>query len=67
MITGTYNFISRSAAERYYNFTGDPKGYVAAAIAEGRIEIGEPKIDRLRQSLEIDGDGRYVIRDLKYI
>jgi hypothetical protein len=66
MITGTHHFISRKAAEKYYEFTGDPKAYVAEAIASGRIEIGEPKVDRLRQTLEVDADGRYQIRDLKY-
>jgi hypothetical protein len=65
MITNTDHFVSRAAAERYYEYTGEPKEYVERAIKEERITIGAPKYDALRQSLRVN-DGRYQIVDCEH-
>lgn len=66
MRLGTCHFINRKSAERYYSFVDDPKGYVEDGIRRSSICIGQPKYDPLRQKLEIDGDGRYHIIDVRY-
>jgi hypothetical protein len=63
MITNTCHFVSISAAERYYSRQTELfESCVREALREGRIFIGAPKYDPMRQSIRVY-DGRYQIID----
>ena len=57
---GTNHFVSKSAADRYYQ----QYGYESAdgQVADGSIVLGEPTIEPGEQLIVIPGEGRYAIR-----
>lgn len=57
--TGTAHYIALSSAMRNYN------GNAELALAEGRIKIGEPTINKATQKLLIEKrTGRYIIEEI---
>lgn len=58
---GTNNFVSISAATRYYSSQGDDRREIEKKINEGRILFGTPKVP-YGQSVRIHpSEGRYYI------
>ena len=62
--TGTCNFVSLAAAERYYAsyYGAGTSAAVYVKLKEKTIEIGPPKV-KPSQKLEVNDEGRYVIVD----
>lgn len=65
MTYGTSNFLSETAAIRYYATQGINKAEVKRKIAEHLISIGEPKVKRGQKLLINKEEGRYFIQTNK--